>query len=60
MERVQIIPGNNGKNCPANGKDPLIECGCDECDYLMCCIGTSSQECTKKCEDKNCPRKTAP
>lgn len=37
------IPGNNGRDCPLNGEHfddngKLIECCCDECDYMMCCI----------------------
>lgn len=38
-----LIPGNGGVNCPYNGEHTdeygkIIECQCDECDYLMCCI----------------------
>lgn len=41
---MKLIPGNYGKDCPANGfhadeDGELIECCCDECDYLMCCTG---------------------
>ena len=50
LERVGILdkeivfrPGNQGKDCPGNGKHidangNLIECCCDECDFLMCCF----------------------
>ena len=36
-------PENGGVNCPGNGKHldengDIIECMCDECDYLMICI----------------------
>ena len=33
-----LIPGNEGKDCPANGTDPNVECCCEECDYLWCCL----------------------
>ena len=37
---IKLIPGDGGKNCPANGEHVdefgnLIECCCDECDFLM-------------------------
>lgn len=35
---VQLIPGNQGKDCPGNGENPEIECCCDECDFLLWCI----------------------
>lgn len=52
------ICGNNGKNCPFNGEHKdrngiLIECRCDECNYMICCL---DGQC-KKCKDKNCYRK---
>ncbi len=57
---VEIIPGNRGENCPGNGKHydeqgDLIECCCDECDYLMCCISATLTTCTS-CKDDKCPR----
>ena len=56
MINYKLMPGNKGKDCPANGKDPLIECACDECDYLMCCIGNKWEELCQKCTDFSCPR----
>ena len=40
---ITLVPGNGGKDCPGNGehhdKDGnLIECQCDECDYLLLCL----------------------
>ena len=35
---VPLIPGNGGKDCPGNGKNPEYECCCDECDYMMVCF----------------------
>ena len=37
---IELIPGNNGLDCPGNGehKDKngnYIECCCDECDYMI-------------------------
>ncbi len=52
---VELIPGDLGKNCPANGENPLVECACDECDYLLCCIGEVSCD---VCTDRDCPKST--
>ena len=34
---VELMPSAGGKDCPANGEHPDIECQCDECDYMMLC-----------------------
>ncbi len=39
---IELIPENNGEDCKGNGNHfdengKLIECCCDECDYLLCC-----------------------
>ena len=57
---VQLTPGNNGEEYKGNGKHLdeygiLIECCCDECDYLICC--TSDDVNCDECMDKDCPRK---
>lgn len=41
---IELCPGNNGTNCLYNGEHydengNIIECQCDECDYLLCCEG---------------------
>ena len=41
---VILTPLNKGRFCLGNGKHKdrhgnLIECCCDECDYLMRCVG---------------------
>lgn len=41
---VELTPGNGGKDCKGNGmhKDKdgnIIECCCDECDYMVLCFG---------------------
>ena len=58
---IELTPGNNGEDCKGNGKHydangNLIECCCDECDYLLCC--TSDGVNCSECMDNNCPRKT--
>lgn len=40
---IELTPGNFGINCLGNGthfdeNGKLIECCCDECDYLGCCF----------------------
>ncbi len=57
-----LMPGNDGKDCLGNGsfndaEGVLIECWCDECDYLMCCTRFKQTECSI-CTNKGCPRLT--
>lgn len=40
---IKLTPGNEGKDCHGNGmhydkNGNLIECLCDECDYMMKCL----------------------
>ena len=51
---VFLLPGNNGKDCPGNGKNPNIECCCDECDYMLCCLTDAHPE-YNICTDISCP-----
>lgn len=56
----RLIPGNKGKDCPLNGETRnifgrIIECGCDECDYLQCCTNASTREDCRVCDDEFCP-----
>ena len=53
---TELIPGNLGEDCLGNGKQMEIECCCDECDYLRCCIDPNWHERCKKCKDRDCPR----
>ena len=44
-----LTPGNNGKYCLGNGehydkKGNLIECCCDECDYMLLCFDIFNKE----------------
>lgn len=57
---IELTPGNNGEDCKGNGKHfdengNLIECCCDECNYLLCCT-VESPMCSE-CADDDCPRK---
>ena len=51
-----LIPGNLGKDCPGNGTNPMIECCCDECDYMLCCFNSNSKTQCETCADPTCPR----
>ncbi|MBR2883405.1 MAG: hypothetical protein IKB93_01310 [Clostridia bacterium] len=53
---VQLMPGNEGKDCPGNGEHKWIECQCDECDYLMCCLPEYNPGNCKDCDITDCPR----
>ena len=57
---IELTPGNGGENCKGNGnyfdeQGNRIECCCDECDYLICCV-SEKLDCDE-CTDNNCPRK---
>ena len=57
---IELIPGNQGKNCPGNGlhRDPWgqsIECCCDECNYALCCTESHQEEDCFACLDPFCP-----
>ena len=55
---IELTPksGNclgDGRHFDENGT--LIECCCDECDYLMCCTDTFLTTSCEECEDAYCP-----
>lgn len=57
---VELIPGNDGKDCLGNGnhtdrRGNLIECCCDECDYLICCTENHEMVDCLDCTDCYCP-----
>ncbi len=54
---IELIPGNQGMNCPGNGENGI--CCCDECDYLMCCLPDHQEDLCKTCTDFRCPLKYA-
>ena len=57
---IVLTPGNCGDHCMGNGKHfdadgQPIECCCDECSYMLCCLQThDSKECLS-CKDRECP-----
>ena len=57
---ITLTPGNMGKDCLGNGEHfddigNLIECLCDECDYMLCCMQEITKEKCKKCDVIDCP-----
>ena len=61
---VRLTPGNNGRDCVGNGKHydaygKLIDCLCDECDYMMCCFMVNDQNSCTLCDDELCPRNSS-
>ena len=57
---IELIPGNGGKDCPGNGahvdeKGKPLECCCDECSYMLCCVDENWRERCKTCFDEKCP-----
>lgn len=61
---VELNPGNNGRDCFGNGEhfdeqgNP-IECCCDECNYMMRCLETHSEDECEICDDIYCPHAKA-
>lgn len=57
---IELTPGNNGKDCLGNGmhsdlKGNKLECCCDECDYMICCLEIDGYEQCKSCNHMKCP-----
>ena len=52
---IVLIPGNQGRDCPGNGENPEMECCCEECDYMMCCMEQHDEESCIGCTDRDCP-----
>ena len=38
VTRTELTPGNHGNNCLGNGTHKNVECCCDECGYMLCCV----------------------
>ena len=58
---IELVPGNNGSDCPGNGfyldgKSKNIDCCCDECDFFLCCLPEHNPKECEKCEMAACPR----
>ena len=52
-----LVPGNMGNDCPGNGTHPDVECCCNECDYMLCCIDEDFPARCSACQDPDCPRR---
>ncbi len=60
--KIKLMPANYGRDCIGNGKHKneegkIIECLCDECDYMICCLIMKGFDDCNNCEDVTCPRK---
>ena len=53
---IPLVPGNYGNDCPGSWEHAGLNCCCDECDYMMCCLETHDPMECETCEDKECPR----
>ena len=53
---IPLVPGNWGKDCPGSWEYAGLNCCCDECDYMLCCLGTHNQAECVVCDDRYCPR----
>ena len=54
---VVLTPGNMGRDCLGNGLHENVECCCDECDYMLCCLENHNMDVCKDCNDQDCPRR---
>lgn len=52
---TDLTPGNCGKDRLGNGEHPGIECCCEECDYMICCLENHSFIECLTCIDPKCP-----
>jgi hypothetical protein len=50
-----LTPNNFGINCLGNGLHDDIECCCDECDYMRCCMESPPIDICMACDDPYCP-----
>ncbi len=57
ITQVVLTPGNMGRDCLGNGLHHNIECCCDECDYMLCCLEDHNMDECKDCNDRDCPRR---
>lgn len=53
---IVLIPGFGGRDCPSNGEEDPMTCCCDECDYMICCMGVKDENACVNCTDRYCPR----
>ena len=52
---IQLIPGNCGNECPGSWELTGLDCCCDECDYMKCCLETHNMADCLTCRDPDCP-----
>lgn len=57
---VELTPGNRGEKCNGNGlfvdrNGEPIECCCEECDYMLCCLENHDMSECESCMDEKCP-----
>ena len=62
MRKIKLTPGNFGRDCLYNGmnfdnKGRIIECCCDECDFLICCVENIRDEDCLGCVTAKCPNR---
>ena len=50
-----LTPGNYGNDCLGNGEHEGIECCCDECAYMLCCLQEHYPSRCPTCNDVDCP-----
>ena len=60
--KIELMPGNFGRDCMGNGEHfneegERIECLCDECDYMICCLVMKGYDNCDDCKALICPRK---
>ena len=51
-----LTPGANGLDWLGNGMHDGVECCCDECDYLQCCLEDHKTKICQTCRNAECPR----
>ncbi|MBE6805606.1 MAG: hypothetical protein E7526_03650 [Ruminococcaceae bacterium] len=61
ITKIELTPGNCGRDCLGNGEHfdksgNLIECCCDECSYMLCCLDDYDMNLCNTCDDSKCPR----
>ena len=54
---IELIPGNHGADCPGSWEHAGMDCCCDECDYMLCCMEKNWKELCRNCQDRCCPRR---
>lgn len=58
---IELTPGNCGRDCLGSGlhydeNGCPMECCCDECDYMRCCMEDHRPEQCIGCKCRLCPR----